>query len=286
MTTTTLQHPQRLFRCFRALSLAILLTTAASAQQAPPQVNWIGGDYDLKMTVADLGQLAQVDVPIGYLFANGDDTQKLMQYLGNVVSGTEVGLLMPEAEEWFAVFEYSATGYVSDDDQDALDAEEMLEALIEGNERANDYRRERGFGTLEIVGWETEPRYDDQTHNLEWATRCQEEDGSIVINHNVRLLGRRGIMEVMLVVDAEALPAALPQFRQRLEGFSFKSGYRYAEFQPGDKVAEYGLAALVVGGAAAKSGLFKHLGKWLLLAGIAVASLFKRVFGRESAPQV
>jgi len=55
----------------------------------------------------------------------------------------------------------------------------------------------------------------------------------------------------------------------------------------GDKVAQYGLAALVVGGAAAvavKSGIFKWLWKVILVVGVAVAAFLKSLFaGRRTA---
>ncbi len=45
-------------------------------------------------------------------------------------------------------------------------------------------------------------------------------------------------------------------------------GETYAEFKPGDKVAEYGLAALILGGAAAVA---TKKGFWAIIAGAAVA---------------
>jgi uncharacterized membrane-anchored protein len=54
-----------------------------------------------------------------------------------------------------------------------------------------------------------------------------------------------------------------------LNGYSFNAGESYAEYRPGDKVAEYGLAALIVGGAAAvaaKKGLFGVLATFLAAA--------------------
>ena len=65
-----------------------------------------------------------------------------------------------------------------------------------------------------------------------------------------------------------------------LGAFRYKLGNRYAEWRPGDKVAEYGLTALVAAGAGAaavKLGLFAFLGKLLAKAGklvvVAVAGL-------------
>ena len=67
----------------------------------------------------------------------------------------------------------------------------------------------------------------------------------------------------------------------------FNPGHRYADFKPGsDKLAAYGLAALVGGGIAAKAGLFAKLGVFLLafkkiiLVGVvALGALLKKIFG-------
>lgn len=67
---------------------------------------------------------------------------------------------------------------------------------------------------------------------------------------------------------------------------------KYSEYKPGDKLAEYGLGALVVGGAAAaaaKSGLLKGLGKFLWVAVFGVAAgawtFIKRIFAGKSNGQ-
>ena len=67
---------------------------------------------------------------------------------------------------------------------------------------------------------------------------------------------------------------------------NYNQGHRYADFNPKtDKVAAYGLAALVVGGIAVKAGLFKLLipvllaaKKFLIIGVVAVAGFFKRLF--------
>jgi uncharacterized membrane-anchored protein len=69
----------------------------------------------------------------------------------------------------------------------------------------------------------------------------------------------------------------------------FAGGHRYADFDPKtDKVAAYGLAALVAGGVAAKTGLFKGLllalvaGKKAIAAGVAaLGAAATRIFRRN-----
>ena len=62
------------------------------------------------------------------------------------------------------------------------------------------------------------------------------------------------------VAGMDQLSVIKPAMARVLPMVEFNEGYRYADYIPGkDRVAEYGIAALVAG-AAAKAGLFK----WLL----------------------
>jgi uncharacterized membrane-anchored protein len=66
--------------------------------------------------------------------------------------------------------------------------------------------------------------------------------------------------------------------------FSYKSGHTYAEWREGDRIASYGLTALVAGGAGvalAESGLLQKFGKAILLAlAGGVAAVRKFFFGK------
>jgi uncharacterized membrane-anchored protein len=89
-------------------------------------------------------------------------------------------------------------------------------------------------------------------------------------------------MDVSLVVDPEDLASTLPEFKKLLSSYTFVEGERYAEFKAGDKVAQYGLTALVTGGAAAvalKTGLLQKIWKFIVIGAIAVAAFFKKFVG-------
>jgi uncharacterized membrane-anchored protein len=95
-------------------------------------------------------------------------------------------------------------------------------------------------------------------------------------------------MSALVVSDPTSLDMDVKTFKASLAGFDFNPGQKYAEYRTGDKVAEYGLTALIVGGAAAaavKSGAFKSLGK-LLFFGIfgglaAIWAAVRNFFGRR-----
>ena len=185
---------------------------------------------------------------------------------------------------WFAVFEFSDVGYVKDDEKDSLDADALLSSIKDATAAGNQERMKRGWPTMTIVGWETPPRYNELTHNLEWAIRAQSE-GEPVINHNTRLLGRGGVMEVTLVVDPSLLQETMPKFKAMLAGFDYKQGHKYAEFRAGDRTAAYGLTGLIVGGGTAalvKTGAFKWIWKALVAAALAIGALAKKIFSRRS----
>lgn len=234
-------------------------------------------------SLGDLGTTAQVKVPAGYVFAAGGDTRIIMETMQNPTTGRELGFVAPAGEDWFAVFEYDAVGYVKDDEKGSLDADALLQSIKEGTAAGNEERVRRGWPTMTIIGWETPPRYNEQTHNLEWAVRAESE-GQPVVNYNTRLLGRGGVMEVTLVTDPSTLAETLPKFKTMLSGFDFVQGQKYAEFRPGDKMAAYGLTGLIVGGGTAalvKSGAFKWIWKVLVAAAVGVGALFKKIFSRE-----
>lgn len=260
------------------LLLSIGVQVDAQGASSFPNIKWKYGP-----TTAQLGSIAKVKVPNNFVFADGDATRSFMQELGNRPTGQEVGCVAPEHLLWFLVFEYSEVGYVEDDDRDSLDSAELLQTITDGTNSDNKRREKAGIPIIEIWGWHTEPHYDSTTHNLEWAIKAKS-DGESLINHNTRILGRGGVMEVTFVGDQTDLSNRLTAAKRVLKGFRFTDGNRYEQFVEGDKVAKYGLAALVAGGGAAvaaKSGLFRWLWKLIVAGVVAVGAFFKKFFGKS-----
>jgi len=191
-------------------------------------------------------------------------------------------IVAPSSTIWFAAFSFDQAGYVRDDE--TIDANELLQTLKEQNAIGIEERRDLGLPILRLAGWSVLPHYDEITNQLEWGTRILAEDGTELVNYTIRILGRSGVMSARLVSDPERLQEDIAEFRKALGGFTFVGGQTYAEYREGDRLAEYGLAALVVGGAAAvaaSTGIFKVLGKFIMvivLGGIAaVAVVFKAI---------
>jgi len=228
-------------------------------------------------------------VPEGARFTDGAGTRKYLELNHNPTNGEELGMVVAEDFSWFVIFDFDNIGYVKDDEKDEIDANAILESIREGTSQANEIRKQRGWDTVSILGWASSPRYEPTTHNLEWATKLKnDKSNGESINHDIRMLGRGGVMQASLVVGPEQYAQTLPSTRKLLEGFTFKEGQRYSEFKPGDRVAEIGLIGLMTGGAvavAAKTGLLAKLGKGafkLIAAAVAgIGALFSKLFGRK-----
>jgi uncharacterized membrane-anchored protein len=176
-------------------------------------------------------------------------------------------------ETWIGVFSFAPLGYVRDDEK--IDPDELLQTLREQEASAAEERRRLGLPALHLLGWYVPPHYDSITKRLEWGTKLQDDNGRILVNYTARLLGRTGVMNAILISDPASLEADKRSFATRLTRFTFNSGERYSEFRQGDKVAEYGLAALVLGGAAAVA---TKKGLWAVVGGL-IASFWKIVVG-------
>jgi uncharacterized membrane-anchored protein len=251
--------------------------------QAFRSLDWVSGP-----TTVDVAGNSKLEVPEGYVFLDAANTTRYLELNQNLGDGSEV-MIAPESRDWEAYLSFADEGYVKDDEK--IDAPELLEALQQGAEAGNRERVRRGWSELHVIDWAVPPAYNPTNQRLEWATLLESEGGRTA-NFSTKVLSRRGHTSVILVSAPEGLAAARPQLDTVLGGFSFVEGERYADFVPGDKVATYGLAALVLGGAAAvasKKGLWAVIGafiiskiKLLIAALVAVGALLRKfIFGKK-----
>jgi len=212
-----------------------------------------------------LADQAKLHLPAGKVFIPQPQASRLIRAMGNPGEHSDLqGLIFPQqsTSNWFATLRYVAAGYVKDGDAKEWDADELLKSYREGTEDANSERLKLGAPALEIVGWAETPRYDAKTQRLVWAMASRDKgstaaDNEQGVNYNTYALGREGYLSLNLVTDLKDLPQHKGEAAQLLGALEDVDGKRYADFNSStDKVAEYGLAALVLGVGAKKLGLF------------------------------
>lgn len=244
----------------------------AELRQKLGALHWVNGPQKVQL----FGN-SSLQVPADYLFLDQAETAKLQALQHNLSSGKEY-FFAPKGGSWEVFFSYSDDGYVKDDE--TIDAAALLKNIEENTVAGNKMRRDRGWDEMQVVGWQTAPHYDTQTNRLEWAIDGKNlRTNGTVVNFNTRILGRGGVMSAVLVSSPDNLDEAIADFKSTLTGLEYVPGQRYAEYKPGDKIAKYGLAALITGGAAAiavKTGLWKVIlgglvAGWKFIAAAAVA---------------
>ena len=268
---------------------------AASATETPEEnafsrelkkLEWVRGP----VTVDTVGD-SKLILPEGYVFLSQKETDKFLTLTENLSSGDEM-LVAPESLSWVAYLSFADEGYVKDDEK--IDADALLKSMQEATEAGNEERVRRGWSEMHVSKWAVPPAYNGSTKRLEWATVLNSGD-STSVNFFTKILGRHGHTTFILVTPPEQLAESQSALNGVLGGYKFNAGHTYAEYRPGDKVAEYGLAALVLGGAAAVAtkkgfwgilaGFFAAAWKVIVPAFIALGAWLKRLFSRKPAEQ-
>jgi uncharacterized membrane-anchored protein len=223
----------------------------------------------------DLGKGIALDLPADYDFLPMPEAGKLMESMGNLYNENLLGLVAARDDQspWFITLRYDEDGYVKDDD--SVDGDELLESMRDSLPEVNEEREAQGFAPLTLDGWDEKPHYDKVKHHLVWCLRVSDKEGSSA-NYNTRVLGRKGHVSINLVTDPARVATDKPHALAMLAATKFVDGSRYEDFDAAtDKVAEYGLAGLVAGGAGlgamklVKLGLLAKMWKVILAAIIA-----------------
>ncbi|MFT3855991.1 MAG: DUF2167 domain-containing protein [Aquabacterium sp.] len=299
---TSFIRPLRSLMC--ALGLLAFVHAASAADTAQQQqaaieaaiqamqAAQVKGPSDIK-----LRDQATLKLPAGYVWIPEPAAGQYMKAMGNHPDDRELGLIFPQAdnENWVIVAEYEPAGYIKDDDAKKWDVDEMFKSLKEGTEAANEERRGQGFPELEIVGWVEKPAYAADTHRLIWSMSARHKgaaaDEPMSINYNTYALGREGYISLNLITQLKDIARDKQHAQVMLSAMQHEDGKRYADFNAStDKVAEYGLAALVGGLAAKKLGMFALMagvlakfGKVLLLGAAALGGVATKFFKKKQA---
>ena len=244
---------------------------------------------------------ARLTVPAGYYYLDKADTKRVLEGAwGNPPDNAPEGMLFPEQfsamdfESWGVVFTYEESGYVPDADAASINYDDLMRDMKAGQKEENYERVRQNYPTIELVGWAAPPRYDAKTHKLYWAKDLKfGADDLHTLNYDMRVLGRKGVLQMKFVAAMEALEKIEQASPTVLASAEFKPGFRYEEFDPKtDAKSDYTLAGLIAGGAglavAQKTGLLagalilmKKLWYIIAIGALALFGFVRRLIGGE-----
>ncbi len=255
--------------------------TEAASQAAAFEASLVWKEDDVRLGDG----FASLTLPSSWRALGPEDAQKvLVNAWGNPPSAQPpLAMLFPKGsgaldpDGWAVVIQWKEDGYVSDEDAKEIDYDELLGTMQKQTRDENGARKAAGYAGVDLIGWAAPPTYDARTHKMFWAKELSfDGEAEHTLNLDIRALGRRGILVLSAVASMRQLAVVQAEIPTILEMVRFNQGHRYADFDDdSDKVAGYGLAALVAGGVAVKAGLWKGLlvgliaAKKLIFVGIA-----------------
>jgi len=296
-----------------ALCLAVLLSgsalvpawaqapgqPAASDNKAQLEAAWAAARKTAifgptKVKLLDQAELA---IPADDVFIPAAEANRIMSAMGNPASPSRFGLIISRKDQsgWLVDLDWIKDGYVKDNEAKDWKADALLASLKENTERDNEGRQARNLPALDVLGWAQPPAYDATTHRLVWSLLLKDRGAPATepqtINYNTYALGREGYFSLDLITDSAHIAADRQVSGQLLASLNFGPGKRYQDFNAStDKVAAYGLAALVGVVAVKKLGLLALVGVFLLkvwklgLVALAAGSAaLRKIFGRKPA---
>ncbi|WP_094701473.1 DUF2167 domain-containing protein [Brevibacillus laterosporus] len=226
-----------------SIILILLITVFTTSVYAVENLKWVSGGT--KVDVGD--QLATFKVPDQLVYLNKEDTITVQKQFA---SSREIASVYPtsDQENWYVVMEYDEVGHIMDDEQNDIDKDAILKSYKEGTEEHNKERKPEE--QIHVVGWDVPPSYDAKTHTLQWSMLAEDNQKNPIINYNLQLLTRKGYVSFILVSDPTTLAKDKKILTEQiLPQFQLKEGNRYSDYDAStDKLADYGLTGLVLGG--------------------------------------
>lgn len=284
-----------------AASFAMLLSVNLSQAQEKPAEKKMTAQEFLSSLNFQQGKIklpngiASLDLSDKFRYLSPADTEKvLVEAWGNPPGNKTLGMIFPtnvsplSESGWGVVITYDESGYVKDNDADSINYDDLLKDMKEASAAASEERVKQGYGPMTLIGWAEHPSYDKNTHKYYWAKEFSTSAPENSLNYNIRVLGRKGVLVLNAIAGMKQITEIKQEMKSVVAFTEFEPGNRYADFDAStDKVAEYGLAALVAGGVAAKLGFFGKIfafllaAKKLLFVGIAaiaagIAKFFKK----------
>lgn len=241
--------------------------------------------------------IATLDLSNKFKYLPPADANRVLQAWGNPPSESQ-GMIVPVDSDlfsdtgWAVTVNYMDDGYVKDNDADDIKYDELLKTMQQATEDGNAERTKAGYAAIKLEGWAEQPSYDKATHKYFWAKEISSADQpEHTLNYSVRVLGRKGVLVLNAMSSMNQLDNIKTDMKDVIAFSQFTPSNRYEDFDSKtDKVAAYGLAALVAGGVAAKLGLFAKLlavlvalKKVIVVAVVAVFAGIKKFFSRKAA---
>ena len=290
------------------IAVLMLLGSASAAQadlQDPPldpqsideQIINLPWEYELKDYEFDRSR-STFTLSKGYALLRGESARRY----DSLVQGTPEdpnteALMVNHDSETQLIFNFYEDGYVSLDSWQDLDADVLLQEIAEATEQSNAGRSGGEVSYLKIGEWLQKPALNRENNSVSWVFEVMDGDEKYVNAITIKL-GRKGYEKITWISSYDNYLQSTSEMELQVSHHEFDTGYRYADYSVGDKLAGLGIAGLVAltagGNPQTKAGLTALLagivvgGKKLiipiLIALGALGAFFRKMFVGKNQP--
>ncbi len=226
----------------------------------------------------------------GFALLRGDAARRFDYLTQGMEDPDTEALIYNQDTEIQLIFNYYPEGYVSLEDWEDLDADDLLKEISANTESDNTERAKNNISSLKIGGWLQKPRLNKDNNSVSWVFDVVDGEERYVNAISIKL-GRKGYEKVTWVSSYDNYLKSMDLMVSLVNQQKFDKGSRYADFSIGDKIAAFGIASLVAitaGGNQKTQGILAGLiamGKKLLIPVLialgAIGAFFRKLFGRK-----
>lgn len=205
----------------------------------------------------------RMTVPEDFLFIEGEQARYILEDLwGNYSDGEVCGMLVKKGfkvtrliNDFSFVISYADLGYVQDKKDIELNHDELLATLRQNMEISNERRIANGVNTMQVEKWALVPYFDNYKKAVYWANSIKVNGtDEEILNYNLRLLGRSGVIKINAVATMDQFPAIKQILPQIISQVRFPEGQQYADYVAAtDKTSSISIRELIAGQSAVQS---------------------------------
>ena len=216
------------------------------------EFDWVTSDTKSQVNVLSsnaflyLNQFHYADILTNYnqvqqlmFWANGVEYPSTTHYIDIFIDN--------EKSYTINIEKFTNDGYIKGDDWDNVDAESFIKELKSGSDKANKERVKNGYATVEDITWHIKPSYNKELGYVFYSLLVKFNDGSETYNSTAMVLGRKGYTDITFLFKESIADVMPTEIDKVVKNFKYNQGSQYTDFKSGDKIAAYGVGALVAG---------------------------------------
>ena len=104
-----------------------------------------------------------------------------------------------------------------------------------------------GYKTVSNISWHITPNFNKDLGYVFYSLLVEFDDGTETYNSTAMILGREGYTDLTFLFRENIAHLMPSEIDKVVKNFIYKTGAQYTDYKSGDKVAAYGVGALVAG---------------------------------------